>query len=63
MVLARLIRIMVHRCSKVHEVVKPVMGQTILVFMVRVASVVAAVDAKQEVYFIKYIFQFMPISI
>lgn len=49
---ARSIRIMVHRCSKVHAVVRLATAPTILVYMGRVASVVVAVDAEQEVYVI-----------
>lgn len=46
---ARSIRIMVHRCSKVHAVVRLAMAPKTSVYMGRVDLVVAAVDAEQEV--------------
>lgn len=45
----RSIRIMVHRCSKVRAAVRLATAPTTSVCMGRVASVVAAADAEQEV--------------
>lgn len=49
MVLSQSIHTVVHRCLKVHVVVKLVTEQTISVLTDRVDLVVVAVDAEQEV--------------
>lgn len=46
---ARSIRIMVHRCSKVHAAVRLAMAPTTSVYTGRVALVAVAADAEQEV--------------